>query len=206
MIYIGNTQQHPKKRMQGHAQDCRKMILSGTKSDSFAEHFCQFIPIPKEGEKLKVQDYMNYDFEILWKGNPINAVKSFGKRSCKLCAQERLAILKATRKDPNIVINNNNEIYGACRHKPWFHRYPKRQNTAGTDESYKKDERVEAPNSTSSADSSVSVFLFGNQITEDEIREKDPPAALAAGRETLQATNATGGPFTDLTNREFHAW
>ena len=77
--------------------------------------------------------------EILWRGNPISMVKTFGTRNCALCNRERLEILKRSRKDPNSTINSCNEIYGACRHKPKFHWYIK-QNTS-TDES-NKDERI----------------------------------------------------------------
>ena len=38
--------------------------------------------------------------------------------------KERLMILTQTKKDPTKVINSSNELYGACRHKPRFHRYP----------------------------------------------------------------------------------
>ena len=39
--------------------------------------------------------------------------------------KERLLILKALgdKMDKKRLINSNNELYGACRHKPKFHRY-----------------------------------------------------------------------------------
>ena len=48
---------------------------------------------------------------ILWKGNPISCVKTFGTKACKLCAKERFAILNLTRKTPQMSINKNNEVY-----------------------------------------------------------------------------------------------
>jgi hypothetical protein len=36
---------------------------------------------------------------------------------------ERVIILKLTKKYPASIINTSNEFYGACRHKPRFHRY-----------------------------------------------------------------------------------
>ena len=77
--------------------------------------------------------------KVLWQGNPINVVKTFGTPNCALCNKERLEILKQSRKDPNSLINSCNEIYGACRHNSKFHRYISR--TPSTDES-NKDERV----------------------------------------------------------------
>jgi len=55
-------------------------------------------------------------------------------------ARVRLAILKQSRSNQQLLINSNNEIYGACRHRPCFHRYVK-QTTPSTDESI-NDERA----------------------------------------------------------------
>ena len=38
-IYIGNTQQTFKKRMDGHFSDLLRLLKNGQKSDSFASHF-----------------------------------------------------------------------------------------------------------------------------------------------------------------------
>ena len=38
-IYIGNTQQTIKKRMDGHLSDLQHLLKNGQKSDSFAAHF-----------------------------------------------------------------------------------------------------------------------------------------------------------------------
>ena len=81
---------------------------------------------------------------ILWQGKPISNMKTFGKLNCSLCMRERLSIIKALKRDKNLktkdVINSNNEIYGACCHKPKFHRYARLQ-TASTDEGLKSPER-----------------------------------------------------------------
>ena len=62
--------------------------------------------------------------DILWKGNPISCSKSFGKLNCLLCMKERLLILKTPGDNAEKrLINSNNELYGACRHKSKFHRY-----------------------------------------------------------------------------------
>jgi hypothetical protein len=202
MEYIGNTQQHPKKRMQGHAQDVRRMVIAGVQSDSFARHFCQFVPAPKDSkDKIKVQDHIKYKFEIVWKGNAISTVKTFGSRSCKLCTQERLEILKATHRNKQKSINSRNEIYGACRHKPKFHRYG-RQSTASTDESI-ADERVQRPSSTSSSSTTSSLsskFDDGDPPTptsQDEILG-DPSVAPATDEVRSSAADSTEGSFSDL--------
>jgi hypothetical protein len=199
MAYIGNTQQHPKKRMQQHNQDVRKLVISGIKSDSFANHFCRFVPKPKSAtDKIKVQSFVRYDFEILWKGNPLSTVKTFGTRACKLCVQERLQILKAvSAKGKKYSINTCNEIYGACRHKPTFHRYAK-QHTASTDESPKKDERVptnlDSCTSTSSSDS-ASIYLPSRPRffqEEDDIYGNPTATCMAVGLDRTDI-NVAGG-------------
>ena len=54
-------------------------------------------------------------------------MKSFGKLNCQLYMNERIliheSIRKGKEKNINTSINTNSEIYGACRHKPKFHRF-----------------------------------------------------------------------------------
>ena len=70
------------------------------------------------------------EVDILWQGEAISCMKTFGKPSCRLCMQERLFIYKALRdeKKKKLVINSANEMFGACRHKPNFHRFNMLQN------------------------------------------------------------------------------
>ena len=75
------------------------------------------------------------DFEIIWQGNPITCMKSFGKLSCLLCMRERMEILTRAKKNPDKQINSCGEIYGACRHNPKFHRYTM-NNQASTDDGF----------------------------------------------------------------------
>jgi GIY-YIG catalytic domain len=120
-IYIGNTQQPFKKRMQQHFNDVNKLHQKGIKSDSYAKHFAEQL---RNFKTLSPNLQRNsITCKIIWKGNPISAVKTFGTKDCSLCNRERIEILKASRKDPKSLINSCNEIYGACRHKPRFHRY-----------------------------------------------------------------------------------
>ena len=104
--------------MQGHQNDVRQLYLFGKQSDSYAKHFaslkryttCGDIPTPEEQRN-------DYTISVLWQGNPISAVKSFSTHNCALCTRERLAILKASRSKPELLINSCDEIYGACKHK-----------------------------------------------------------------------------------------
>jgi hypothetical protein len=141
-------QQHV-KRMQGHFQDVKKLFKLGKKSDSFATHFAASIPEETELSwvKCKVNKFVKIKVDILWKGDPLTCIKTFGTRSCKLCNKERMALLKLTRSNPNKVINKCNKIYGTCHHKMRFHWFTKAPPATGTDES-DKDERVSSPSST----------------------------------------------------------
>ena len=83
----------------------------------------------------------NVSVTILRQGNPISCNKSFGKLKCSLCMKERLKILSYSRDNPNLIINSNSEFYGACRHKPKFHRYAK--TSPSTDDEQYSSERVD---------------------------------------------------------------
>ena len=53
--------------------------------------------------------------EILWQGNAISCMKTFGKMLCRLCMREKLEIhntLKDEKRKANL-INSANELYGA---------------------------------------------------------------------------------------------
>ena len=46
-IYIGNTQQTFKKRMDGHLSDILRLLNNRQKSDSFASHFNSTLTLPR---------------------------------------------------------------------------------------------------------------------------------------------------------------
>ena len=98
---------------------------------------------------------------ILWYGNPISCNKSFGKWNCRLCMKERIIILEEMRKGKAAgkrhLINSASELYGACRHKPSFHRYSITQPTS-TDEGHTSPEKSVSDASTSPPYSPPSPF------------------------------------------------
>ena len=129
--------------------------------------------------------------DLIWQGNPHSSVKTFGSRGCLLCAQERLAILKAyNSKNRKLLINSKHEIFGACRHKPTFHRYSKQP--PDTDDS-DKEERV----------NSASSFTFDEQLLCTSCTPSATPVVdgvpstngVAAG---VQLTTGGGGAGADL--------
>jgi hypothetical protein len=180
--YIGNTQQFVKKRMQQHVQDVKRLVTQGKSSDSFAAHFARSVP---EGtEKKQINGFVKIKVDILWQGDPLATVKTFGTKKCKLCAKERVAILRMTKFTPHLAINTNNEIYGACRHKPRFHRFdlciP-----ASTDESV-KDERIPQVDTANNDES--------KPPTEDKkiIETKEPTVLTKTPYQTYRARRIEG--------------
>jgi hypothetical protein len=68
----------------------------------------------------------------------MNTVKTFGSLSCALCNAEKCQIVKALNNNKNDdILNQQSEIFGACKHIPKFHRLLNEQNlkqNLGTDE------------------------------------------------------------------------
>jgi hypothetical protein len=85
-VYLGNTQQHVKTRMQGHVQDTKNHFINVKSSDSFVTHFAALVP--KGTVKKHVKDFVKIKIDILWQGDPLSCVKTFGTRAFKLCAKE----------------------------------------------------------------------------------------------------------------------
>jgi hypothetical protein len=144
-IYIGNTQQHFKMRMRGHFQDVKKLMGKGVHSDSYARHFAGIWPRGAEVPTPGMQRDL-IKCEILWQGNPISVVKTFGKNICALCNRERMEIIKISRSTPDTLINSCSEIHGACRHKPRFHRYHEQESPSADDRKKREKVVLEAPN------------------------------------------------------------
>ena len=139
-VYVGNTQQNFKDRMGQHFGDVKRLVQTGKKSDSYAKHFGKVWNAFSDSISPKLQR-SQLEYRILWQGNPISAVKSFGKDHCALCSKERYYIMEHFKRNPNKLINSCSEIYGACRHKPRFHRFKEETTTDvdSTDERRKRE-------------------------------------------------------------------
>ena len=118
--YIGCTQQHLKNRMQQHNQEVRRLHNGKPSADSFADHFARLTSNFHKPSPTLIRN--TYTLHVIWKGNPLSTVKTFGTNNCILCNQERLNIFKWMRTKPDKLINRCSELFGACRHKPRFHR------------------------------------------------------------------------------------
>jgi hypothetical protein len=146
--------------MQGHTQDVKNLFINSKSSDSFASHFASLI---LDGTtKKNVKDFIKVKVNILWQGDPLSSEKTFGTRNCKLCAKERCAIIKLTRETPNLAINKCNEVHGACRHKPRFHRFDHSENANSSTDESGRTKGSQRPSSTTSMGSSSSNHTLGS--------------------------------------------
>ena len=100
MSYIGNTQNHLKKRMQQHFGQVNEVLKTGKKSDTYADHFSE---VWKNWGSLPLSlvQAQELDISIMWKGNALSTMKTFGTRNCVLCAKGSVAIVKHWWKDKN---------------------------------------------------------------------------------------------------------
>jgi hypothetical protein len=101
--------------------DVKKLITQGIKSDSFASHFTNHCK--KETKPTSNELHKMMKVKIIWQGNAISCMKSFGKLNCSLCMRKRIEILCMIHQEEWKIINHCNEIYGACWHKTRFHRF-----------------------------------------------------------------------------------
>jgi hypothetical protein len=120
----------------------------GVHSASYARHFASIWPQGAAAPTPGMQRAL-IECNILWSGNPILVIKTFGKSTCVLCNRERMEIVKLNRTITDKLINSSLEIHGTCYHKPRFHRYHKQTTTYSADECKKRKKvALEAPNPT----------------------------------------------------------
>ena len=105
--------------MDGHLSDLLRLLKNGQKSDSFAAHFEHHFD--STTSSTDIRKYI--PFEAVKELNPIGAMKNIMKPNCNLCMEGRLTILKKLRDKRITIMDNNSEIYGACRHKTTFRQF-----------------------------------------------------------------------------------
>ena len=79
-IYIGNTQQTFKKRMDDHFSNVQRLLKNGQKSDSFAAHFVQNF----NNTTSRTDLHKCMTFKVINQLNPIGAMKTFTKPNSNL--------------------------------------------------------------------------------------------------------------------------
>jgi hypothetical protein len=159
--YIGQTQQKLKVRIGRHLGEVKQRVVEGKKATSFSAHFAQHCTkgVKPTGDELRRM----IKVKVLWQGNPISCMKSFGTLRCSLCMRERIELLRAMEQEECQVINYCNEIFGACRHKTKFHRFLK--------------EHTDVKNtSTDEGDKPEKVYKYKDRATAvgDSVGSQDP--------------------------------
>ena len=145
------------------------MVNKDEPSDLFAKHFTSHFPKEVNISTRDVRSKVT--MSILWKGNSIPCVESFAKLNCSLCIKERLVILKALGDNSEKrLINSNNELYSACRHKSKFHRFTTTTNSS-TDDGLNTEKGIEVSvdHSSYSQDSINGTNDVGMYINTDSI-------------------------------------
>jgi len=132
-FYIGNTSDLLKNRTCGHCSDACSVANKASKprSTALSTHMHRHIKIshpdgPPYGTRFSVPIMKAMlDVEVMWHCNGIQACKTFGKRECLLCNQERLFILKAMKgKDESkLLLNPDLRLGSGCPHQTRFHLF-----------------------------------------------------------------------------------
>ena len=132
-FYIGNTSDLLKNRTAGHCSDTCSLANKSPhpRSTELSKHCHMHLGISHpDGPPYRSGRFTTplvksmLDVEILWSCNGIRACKSFGKRECLLCNQERLYIMKTMKsKEGANLLNAKLKIGTGCPHKARFHLF-----------------------------------------------------------------------------------
>jgi hypothetical protein len=71
-----------------HLNNVKKLVTKGIKLDSFASHFANHCK--KEAKPTSDELHKMMKVKIIWQGNAISCMKSFGKLSCSLVCMREL--------------------------------------------------------------------------------------------------------------------
>ena len=118
---------HPTKNYLNEKPDTKVSEL--TKHLAKQDHWPELDPKEKPTHQMIC---CKLEFSTLYQANLVSVVRTFGTSKCRICAREKLDIFKHSFNPLVKLMNNCLEIYGACKHKPKFHRY------SSTDESTDK--------------------------------------------------------------------
>jgi len=120
-VYIGSTHQFVKERMKRHNNDVITCQKTGISRTSFSYHFAKILQNFQPITSKVIRNSIKYS--ILWQGRPMSTVQTFGTSHCRLCAKEKIEIMKRARYKPTSLINKRTDLYEACKHKPQIHRF-----------------------------------------------------------------------------------
>ena len=124
--YTGSTGQFLKSRINGHLNVTQAWANGqGNACNTLARHLSDHLkslhPVGTKFSSVLARELV--EVKPLWQGDPILLMKSFKSRSCRLCNEERIQILKTRNRNPGKVINTRINLMHGCHHTPKFHRY-----------------------------------------------------------------------------------
>ena len=117
----GSTSCTAKSRFQRHTTQILKCHETGQKSTSVARFFAATLMNWRPGTVTANLVRHQTKCSILWQGNPLSTVQTFGTPSCKLCNKERLEICKRAKFKRAMPMNERTDLFEACNHKPSFY-------------------------------------------------------------------------------------
>ena len=115
----------------------KTILETGKNKTRFSRHFAKCYEKEygtKEYSVKKLKKLVRH--EVIWEGNALSVVKTFGSDQCRLCAEEKFCIWEDNCRNFRYMLNKRQEIYGACAHNVHFHCFYR-----GTDESTRRDEK-----------------------------------------------------------------
>ena len=124
-------------RFQKHTTQIIQCHETGKRSTSAARFFAATLMNFRPGTVSARLVRCQTECSILWQGNPLSTVQTFGPPHCKLCSKERLEMCKRARCKRDTLINERTDLFEACCHKPSFHRCKVDECTDETQESRK---------------------------------------------------------------------
>ncbi len=100
--FIGQTQQKLKDCMGQHLNDVNKLVTKA-QSRTLLQATLHSTARSKEVKPTSNELHKMMKVKIVWQGNAISCMKSFGKLNCSLCMRERIE--KGSRKDQDSAHN-----------------------------------------------------------------------------------------------------
>ena len=124
-FHIGATQNYVKNRFTQHYCSVKTMLETGESSTRFSSHFAKCYQEEYGPDaRYDVNKMRNLCIhEIIYEGNAISVVKTYGTQKCRVCAEEKFAIWEENCRNFCFILNKRKEIYGACAHNVHFHHF-----------------------------------------------------------------------------------
>ena len=122
IAYNGSTGRTVKTRHREHLYDVRKALRKDCKMDSFVSHMIQHFQDISEASMKVLREVVRA--EIVW---DVGRLYKAGSDNCELCSSERFVLL-TNRFCKVRMMNANDEIFFACKHRNEFPIWKKANN------------------------------------------------------------------------------